>query len=85
MTETKIRNKPTINIAIPGFTFLHVNSNSKAGGVGVYVSDLLRYKQLTFSLTFAGCETIWMEIACPNTEINYVVGTVYRSPTTIVK
>ena len=84
MTETKIRDKPTINIAIPGFTFLHVNSKSNAGGVGVYVSDLLQCKQLTFSSTFAVCETIWMEITCPNTKINYVVGTVYRHPTTNV-
>ena len=53
LTETKIRDKPTINIAIPGFTFLHVNSKSNAGRVGVYVSDLLQYKQLTFSSTFS--------------------------------
>ena len=63
---------------------MHVNSKSNVGGVGEYVSDLLQYKQLTFCSTFAGCETIWMEITFPNTKINYVVGTVYRHPTTNV-
>ena len=82
ITETKIKDKPSVNIGIPGYTFLHVNSISNAGGVGVYVSDLLQFKELSFVATFPGCESLWIKITCPNTDINYVVGTVYRHPNT---
>ena len=50
LTETKIKDKPLVNITIPGYTFLHVNSVSNAGDVGVYVSDLLQFKKLPFEV-----------------------------------
>ena len=78
LTETKIKDKPLVNITIPGYTFLHANSVSKAGGVGVYVSDLLQFKKLLFEASFSGSESIWINLTYPGTDINYVVGTVYR-------
>jgi len=46
--ETKFKDKLLINISIPGYTFLHTNSVSNAGGVGIYVSNLLKFNKLTF-------------------------------------
>ena len=60
LTETKIKDKPLVNGTIIGYTFLHVNSFSNAGGVGVYVSDLLQFKKLSFEASFSGSESIWI-------------------------
>ena len=59
---------------------MRVNSVSNAGGVGVYVSDLLQFKKLSFEASFSGSESIWINLTYPGTDINYVVGTVYRHP-----
>ena len=80
ISETKIKDKPLLYVSIPGYTFLHNNSLSNAGGVGVYVADIFQLEELTFKATIHGCENIWIKITCPNSEINYVVGTVYRHP-----
>ena len=34
-TEYRIKDKPLINISIPGYSFVHANSTTAAGGVGV--------------------------------------------------
>ena len=44
ISETKIKDKPLLNVSIPGYTFLHNNSLSNAGGVGVYVADIFQLK-----------------------------------------
>ena len=80
LTETKIKDKPLVNITIPGYTFLHVNSVSNARGVGVNVSDLSQFKKLSFEASFSGSESIWLNLTYPGTDINYVVGTVYCHP-----
>ena len=80
LTETKIKDKTLVNITILGYTYLHVNSVSNAGGVGVYVSDLLQFKKLSFEAFFSGSESIGINLTYPGTDINYVVGTVYRHP-----
>ena len=59
ISETKIKDKPLLNVSIPGYTFLHNNSLSNAGGVGVYVADIFQLEELTFKATIYGCENIW--------------------------
>ena len=39
LTETRIKNDPLVNITIPQYKFYHVDSQTSAGGVVVYVSD----------------------------------------------
>ena len=56
ISETKIKDKPLLNVSIPGYTFLHNNSLSNAGGVGVYVADIFQLEELTFKVY--GCENI---------------------------
>ena len=41
LSETRINLHPLPNIEIPGYTFYYSNSPSKAGGVGVYVLNLV--------------------------------------------
>ena len=82
LSETKIKDKPQINISIPGYTFLHNNSDTNADGVGLYVSDIFQFQELTFKASFSGCVSLWIKLSRLNTEINYVVGTIYRHPNT---
>ena len=39
LRETKIKGKPLTNISLPGYSFLHNNSQTNAGGVGVYIYE----------------------------------------------
>ena len=84
ISETKIKDKPLTSISLPGYIFLHKNSVSNAGGVGVYISDLLRFNEITFKATFPGCESLWINLNSSNNESNYVIGTVYRHPSTSI-
>jgi len=34
--EIRIKDQPLINISLPGYNLVHVNSNSSAGGVAAY-------------------------------------------------
>ena len=84
-TETKIKDKPLVNIFIPGYTFFHVNSNSNAGGVGAYISDSLQASKILFDTAYHGCECLWIKLTCLSTDLNYVIGTVYHHPKTNMK
>ena len=37
ISETKVNDTPLTNISIPNYTFLHANSTTRTGGVGLYV------------------------------------------------
>ena len=74
--EIKIKDTPLSCITIPEYTFLCVNSISNAGGAGMYIFNLLQFRQLTCE-TFSGCENLWIKISCPGADINYVVKAIY--------
>ena len=40
LTETRIKDQPLINLDIPGYSFVHVNSETAAGGVAIYISNI---------------------------------------------
>ena len=42
ITETKLaKNQIVVNIDIEGYNFIHSDSSSKTGGVGLYIKDSL--------------------------------------------
>ena len=84
LTETNIKDKPICNISIPVYTFLHVNSLTNAGGVGVYINNNLHLKQINLSVKCATCKDIWMNITFPKTNTQFIVGTIYWNPNTCV-
>ena len=44
ITETKLaKNKIVVNIDIEGYNFIHSDSSSRAGGVGLYIKDSLTF------------------------------------------
>ena len=46
LSETRIKDEPLIYISITGYSFIHVNSHSIAGGVAVYISKKLKLLKL---------------------------------------
>ena len=83
-SETKIKDKPFTSISLPGYIFLRKNSVSSAGGVGVYISDLLQFNEITFKATFPGCESLLINLNSSSNESSYVIDAVYRHPSTSI-
>ena len=84
ISETKIKDKPLISISLPGYIFPHKISVSTAGGVGVYISDLLQFNEITFKATFPGGESLWINLNSSNNKSSYVIGTVHCHPSTSI-
>ena len=84
ITETKLKkDELQTNIGINGYNFIHSDSDSQAGGVGLYIKNSIKYKiidELDLNLNFA--ENIWIEFETNKKLI--VVGVVYRHPEYIV-
>ena len=85
ISETKIKDKPLLNISIPGYIFLHVNSSTNAGGVGICIIDTLQYEEITLQTEFFGCENLWVRIKSTISSTHYIIGTIYRHPTSNMK
>ena len=81
ISETRINVEPSTNITIPGYTFIHCPSPTKAGGVGAYISDHLNFTvNETLKLRVNGCEDLWLNISFPNIKSPYIFAVIYRHP-----
>ena len=81
LSETRININPLINIDIPGYTFFHYPSSTRAGGVGAYISNILNFTiNENLSLNVAGCEDLWINVDFPSRKISYVFAVIYRHP-----
>ena len=84
-SETNINENSTIP-ALPGYSFEHVDSSSSAGGVGLFVSDKLKYSlRNDISLQVKNCEDVWIEISIDSQSEkakshNIIIGVIYRHP-----
>ena len=84
ISENKIKGKPLTSISLLGYIFLHQNSVSNARGVGVYISDLLQFNEITFRATFPGYESLWINLNSSYNKSGYAIGTVYHHPSTSI-
>ncbi len=83
-SETKLHDLSIIP-PLKGYSFIRMDSPSSAGGVGLFVSDTLKYSlRPDLALQVDHCEDLWLEIFphCDNKLDNksIVVGVVYRHP-----
>ena len=65
VSETKIKISPLINISLPGYEFFHVDSPTNAGGVAIYISNILQLQYdliYDFNLDLLSCEDIWINV-----------------------
>ena len=80
LSETKLKNNTHVNIQIRGYQFVHVDSASNAGDMGIYISDNNELNHASpYSITVDGCENIWISINT-NTSQKYLIGLIYRHP-----
>ena len=80
ITKTKLKGIPDVNISLPGYAFIHENSSTNAGGVGIYISKKLGFAKI-FNGILPGSESLWIKVKFPNSIFSHLIGTVYRHPT----
>lgn len=62
ISETKLRDQNIYNINIPSYSFLHINSQSSAGGVGLYVlNELNFFRRNDLESSSDDYESCWIE------------------------
>ena len=66
ISETRINVEPLINVTLPGYTFFHLSSNTRAGGVGAYfLNNLNVHNKDNLGLDVQGCENLWFDVPFP--------------------
>ena len=60
LTETRIKSQPLINVEIANYNFVHVDSESAAGGVVIYVSDRIQCELWSNQYHLTGTECLWL-------------------------
>ena len=81
ISKTRINIEPSTNITIPGYTFIHCPSPTKAGDVGAYISNHLSFTvDETLNLGVNGCENLWLNVSFPNIKSSYIFAVIYRHP-----
>ena len=78
LSDSRI-NQPLENIEIDGYNFTNVKAESQAGGVAVYVSNVLNCLQIE-SFHLHGAESLWLKISRRKNNEFVVLSTVYRHP-----
>ena len=80
ISETKVNENTSANLNIPGYAFVNVNSKTRTGGVGMYVSNELEFSRRNdLDISDDGIESCWIELA-RTAQKNVVIGCVYRHP-----
>ena len=66
LTETKIKESKTqVNRVLNGFTFVHNDTKTSAGGVGIYIKSHICFKfRQDLEMKCREYESIWIEIVC---------------------
>ena len=81
ISETKL--KSNFSTHLEGYNFIQENSNTNAGGVGMFIKDTINYIVVHhFDLTIDSCEKIWVKINLNN--IEKIIGVVYQHPNSCV-
>ena len=59
LSESRINQKPLINLELPNYQLDHIDSPTPAGGVAVYVSNELRIEIVSkLNMNIDGCENM---------------------------
>ena len=79
-SQSKLTDKGIQNISLPGYEFIGQNSETNAGGTGLYIKDnikFIRRSDLEFSTT--GLETCFVELSRTKQK-SVIIGCIYRHP-----
>ena len=82
LSESRINQKPLINLELPNNKLIHIDSPTPAGGVAVYVSNKLRIEIVSnLSLNIDGCENMWIKLC----HLDIILEVIYRPPKSSAK
>ena len=81
ITETKLNEKSDLNrVKLNNYIFLHKNSLSCAGGVGIYIKEGIKFlERKDLQLLNETVESMWIKIYCKKKQ-EITIGVVYRHP-----
>ena len=81
LSETKIKNWILSNLDLEGYKpILHADSNTNAGGVGVFVAQNLEATVLGKNAFKLNCEDIWLRIFDKNSNNAFILGVIFCHP-----
>ena len=81
MSKTKIKNLPTVNLSLTGYHSIeYADSQTAAGGVGIYISDNYSSKTIGKNNLNCNCKDIWIQISDFNSNQIFYLGVIYRHP-----
>ena len=81
LSETRINIAPQISNVLPGYTFIHHPSPTRAGGLGAYIKSSLIFSiKDNLSLNVQKCEDLSISIDFPGLKSKYVFAVIYRHP-----
>ena len=80
LTDTRLKSKSLINIELPHYKFLHVNTTTAAGGVAIYISSKLQCEPCSVQYKLTSSECLWLEVSENIRKPIFIVGVVYRHP-----
>ena len=68
-----------LTICLPNYSFVHADSLTNAGGVGIYVSSKFQFEvDPTLEIKFCGCEKSWLSILDDKARYKFTIGAIYR-------
>ena len=82
LSETRIKHEPLINIELNNYSFIYANSKTNAGGVAMYIHDSVKFVVSPKQYELANAESLWISVSDNNQVPFYIVGIIYRHPTT---
>ena len=79
-SETKLHADSVSNVHISKYKLLHTDSNACAGGVCLYIKDIIKFRlRNDLLLKIKHFEDLWLELECKRSNL-IVVAVVYRHP-----
>ena len=81
VSETWLKGDPLINICLPNNSFVHADSLTNAGGVGIYVSSKFQFEvDPTLEIKTNGCENLWLNILVDKAKCKFTIDAIYKHP-----
>ena len=79
ISETRLKNLPLTNNSIPGYSFIHVDSESSAGGVAAYNSNSMKFQLHKKQFRLHDCLSTWL--TAYNNKTKFIIDIIDRYPT----
>ena len=68
------------NVTIPGYSHVFRNRETRGGGVGIYIKELIKFKRRTdIESRYLQMEHLWIKVPGRNKNSKALTGTIYRS------